>query len=185
MVVVDGTSPQAPAGHALLICLPPSLESMRKQMGALGYEVSGADNPYSAFVELLDRPLVYRSVVVSLAAVYREELTFIKAIRGRLPHVDVLLAHTDGRAAAMAEAMRLGATGILDEDAVHRLGDIAPPPGALSGHPSAERPVPASDDGELTPDESTPEEEGNDLEPILTADELRALLQEQPTPGHP
>lgn len=155
---------------------------MKKQMSALGYDVSGVDNPYAAFVELLDRPLVYRSVVVSLAAVYREELTLIKAIRSRLPHVDVLLAHTDGRAAAMAEAMRLGATGILDDEAVHRLGDPAPPPESQF-EVRAPEPLPA-EPLEGPAEEPPQDEDSGDLEPILTADELRALLQEQPAPGH-
>ncbi len=182
MVVVDPTSPQTPAGHALLVCLPASLEPLGTQMRGHGYEVHGVDNPYAAFVELLDRPLVYRSVVLSLAAMYREELALVKAIRARLPHVDVLLAHTDGRAAAMAEAMRMGATGLLDEEAVHRLGDIDPPPAdPFNPEPHRGNEVVA----EVETREPLPDEETNDLDPILTAEELRALLQELPThPGH-
>jgi hypothetical protein len=159
---------------------------MQTQMRAMGYEVHGVDNPYAAFVELLDRPLVYRSVVVSLAATYREELSLIKAIRGRLPHVDVLLAHTDGRAGAMAEAMRLGATGLLDDETVHRLGDIAPPPADPFASPPARDQFQQRDEDEVDPaDEPMQDEESNELDPILTAEELRALLQEQPTlPGH-
>lgn len=179
MVVVDPTSPQAPAGLALLVCLPASQETLSAQLRTLGYDVRGVDNPYAALVELLDRPLVYRSVVLSLAAMYREELALVKAIRARLPHVDVLLAHTDSRAAAMAEAMRMGATGLLDEDAVHRLGDIDPPP-ADPFKPQREPEAAAKGESH----EPLPDEEANELDPILTAEELRALLHEQPTlPG--
>lgn len=214
MVVADATSPHAPAGHALVICVPASLDALSSELRTLGYDVNGVDNPFTAIVELLDRPLVYRSVVLSLPAVYREELSLIKTIRARLPHIDVLLAHTDGRASAMAEAMRLGATGLLGEDAVHRLSDVEPPPAdprtmdlravdlravvpsanpgaipsALSGSLSAALPAagplvqhgtPAT--GSNAFDAELSDEDLNDLEPILTAEELRALLQEQPT----
>lgn len=165
----------------MVVCIPASLEALDRQLQSLGFEVAGVDNPYEAFVELLERPLVYRSLVLSLAAIYREELPLIKSIRSRLPHIDVLLAHTDGRAAAMAEAMRLGATALLDEETVHRLGDISPPPNLA---PILSRTPEASSAG--GDDAACPiEEESNELDPILTAEELRALLQEQPTlPGH-
>ncbi len=181
MVVADPSIPQAPAGHALVVCLPASSQVLDSQLRCLGFEVHTLDDPYSAFVELLDRPLVYRSVVLSLAAMYREELPLIKAIRARLPHVDVLLTHTDGRAAAMAEAMRLGATGLLDEQAVHRLGDVDPHP-SLPASVEMRRPQPTETDPALT--RTAADDDGLDFDPILTAEELRALLQEQPTlPG--
>lgn len=184
MVVADPSSPQAPAGHTLVVCLPASNEALDQQLRAIGFDVQTVDNPFAAFVELLDRPLVYRSVVLSLAAIYREELPLIKAIRSRLPHIDVLLTHTDGRAGAMAEAMRLGATGLLDDQAVHRIGDIDPPPGSGTPHvQTGESTAPAvtSDATEPAPND----DDFNDLDPILTAEELRALLHEQPTlPGH-
>lgn len=183
MVVADPTSPQAPAGHALLICLPSSQEALQKQMNALGFGIANVDNPYAALVELLDRPLVYRSLVISLAAIYREELSVIKTIRVRLPHVDVLLAHTDGRAASMAEAMRMGATGILDAEAVHLLPETAPLKTEISTPATAIEPPPTVTSS--TNPEHGADEEPNDFDPLLTAEELRALLQEQPTlPGH-
>src|SRR4029079_7461695 len=80
------------------------------------------DDPYAATVELLKRPLVYRALVVSLSSLYREELPVIATIRKRLPHVDIWLAHTEGRQAAMVEALRLGAAGLLaDDGALHRI----------------------------------------------------------------
>lgn len=183
MVVADPTSPQAPAGHALLICLPRSEEGLKAQMMELGFDVSTVDNPYAALVELLDRPLVYRSIVISLAATYREELSLIKTIRNKLPQIDVLVAHLDGRAAAMAEALRMGATGILDDKDVHRLPDTA-----ATTPPNTPAPIVAPvsvPTSEAESADALPEEDSNELEPLLTADELRALLQEQPTlPGH-
>lgn len=185
MVVADSSSPHAPAGHALVVCMPASLDALTNDLAALGFEVHGIDNPFAAIVELLDRPLVYRSVILSLPALYREELNLIKTIRSRLPHIDVLLAHTDGRAAAMAEAMRLGATGLLDDEAVHRLSDIDPPPSkevAIPSRPTLMSPsIETSTNPPIESPTSTTFDDDCDIEPILTADELRALLQEQPT----
>ena len=154
-------------------------------MRAIGFDVHGVDNPFAALVELLDRPLVYRSIVLSLAAMYREELALVKTIRLRLPHVDVLLTHIEGRSAAFAEAMRLGATGLLDDKAVHRLGEIDPPPGMsqvdLQSSPAVSSP-PAERDAHK---DTIGEDDLNDFDPILTAEELRALLQVQPMlPGN-
>ena len=125
-------------------------------------------------VELCKRPLVYHAVVLSLSSLYREELAIIGAVKRRFPQVEVWLAHTDGRQAALAEAMRLGADGLLDAEGLHRLAsstsDHAIPIDAITSVAESDGKVdPDSDDDGPQPDE-----------PILSQDELRALLQEQP-----
>jgi len=92
--------------------------------------------------------------------------------------------------------MRLGADGLLAEDGLHRLaisGGVTPPPPAMSVGPNpvaastfadaaeiggaeAEEPPPHRN---LLPAPLSHEHEHNSGEPVLTADELRALLHEQ------
>ena len=87
-----------------------------------------AAEPYQAIVELLERPLAYDALVLSLPTLYREELNIIRTIRERLGHLDVFVADTDGRHAALAEAMRLGATGLLGDEGLHRLASVGEVP---------------------------------------------------------
>ena len=105
----------------MLVSNPSSRAAVRETLVRLGFGCAEADDPYTAMAELCRRPLVYRALILSLAALYREELTIISAIKRRYPHVELWLAHTDGRQSALAEAMRLGADGLLDEDGLHRV----------------------------------------------------------------
>jgi hypothetical protein len=149
----------------------------------LGYAPGESDDPYAAMAELARRPLVYRGVIFSLAGLYREELPVVRAIKRRYPHIEIWLAHTDGRQSALAEAMRLGADGLLDEDGLHRVALAATtsdePP--LS-HGEAEALAEVARVDRLPPRllEESSEDDFPSGEPILSADELKALLQEQP-----
>ena len=181
-MLIAGPNPSpASSGQALALVSNASATDLTDELTRLGYRATAIDDPYAAMVELLDRPLVYRAFVVSLPALYREELSIIRAVRARLPHIDVLLAHTDGRHAALAEAMRLGATGLLSDEAIHRLADIEPT--AIAERPSSNETE--SEESELSRAstranrESEPDEDV--IEPLLTAEELRALLHEEPT----
>ena len=62
----------------------------------------------------------YRAMILCLNSLYREELSFIASIKHRYPHIEIWLSQTDGRAAALAEALRLGADGLMSEDGPHR-----------------------------------------------------------------
>ena len=169
-------------------------------MQRLGFHCAELDDPYSAMAELCRRPMVYRAVILSLAGLYREELLVVQAIKRRFPHMEIWLAHTDGRQAALADAMRYGADGLLSEEGLHRMaiGTPAPTAGAVvpapvAAPPRPADPVPVMNPLPLTPAEPTEsssdpmgsdsaDSETNSVgEPVLTADELRALLQEQPT----
>lgn len=150
----------------------------------LGFACAELDDPYAAMVELANRPMVYRAIVLSLASVYREELQVIATIKRRFRHVDIWLTQADGRLNALAEAMRHGADGLLAEDGLHRMaaGDEA---GAISATTPAAppastfSPTPIRDPNEPAP--QFDELDSSSGEPVLTADELRALLQEHPT----
>jgi hypothetical protein len=176
------------APHALLVATAAARPPIVQLLTAMGFECGGAEDPYSAMAELCRRPLVYRTLVIGLGGVYREELAMIAAIKRRLPHLDVLLAQTDGRQAALADALRLGADGLVDDDGIHRLAEIAesrttPPTSRPIERPPVREPLPAA----APESESTfadPVDEPHPHEPVLTAEELRALLQD-PSPMPP
>ena len=174
----------------------------------LGFQCGEADDPYAAMAELARRPRIYSAIVLSLTSLFREELALIATIKRRYPYMEVWLTHTDGRAAAMAEAISLGAAGLLDEKGLHRMM----PAGAVTagvalassaaGTAAAVSPIssplfatptspPADAGAGQTQVSSEPpaavaqEGRGGYLdettgEPVLTAEELRALLQDPP-----
>jgi hypothetical protein len=160
-----------PVGRALVVAAPSARGESLKTLTQLGFECGEADDPYAAFVELCSHRLAYHTVVLSLASLYREELSIIPTIKNRLPHIDIWLTQTDGRQAALAEGVRMGADGLLAEDGLHRLAQDAPAGirRAASMERVSSRPI--------------QETEVDDMpigEPVLTSDELRALLQDTP-----
>lgn len=151
-------------------------------MQRMGFSCAEVDDPYAAMLELARRPVAYRAVILSLAGVYKEELAVIAALRRRYPQIEVWLTHTDSRAALLAEAMRLGADGLLSEDGLHRVAIAAQP---TSGYEPAMRVISAPVNVPVPAIEQADEATADDLatgEPVLTAEELRALLDEQPAP---
>jgi hypothetical protein len=203
-----------PAGRALIVGSRSSRSQPLSVLQGLGFTCAELDDPYHAMAELCRRPLVYRALILSLTSLYREELTFIAAVKRRFPHVDVWLTHLEGRQAFLAEAMRLGADGLLADDGLHRtavgpsmsaVDTAAIPPAPLISPISMSRSTappandPTADEGvrdagrepaaaapadRASDDDDGPaaamDDEPSANEPVLTADELRALLQEQP-----
>jgi hypothetical protein len=165
-----------PIGRALVVASPSSRSQPLSVLQRLGYSCAEADDPYTAMLELCRKPLLYRSLILSLASLYREELAFIESVKRRFPHMEIWLTQTDGRQASLAESMRLGADGLLSDDGLHRI--------AIT--PATE---PSSANLSPTQEHSGHDEDGIGLsdreissgEPVLTAEELRALLQEQPS----
>jgi DNA-binding NarL/FixJ family response regulator len=172
----------------LLIGSAATRPAVVESLGRLGYVCGEAEDPYVGMMELCRRSLVYQAVILSLASLYREELPIIRAIKRRFPHAEVWLAHTDGRQATLAEAMRLGADGLLDSDGLHRIavGGIS----VETAEPSRveERSFADTARSDLPRETKFHDLEPDDLdtsdEPILSADELKALLHEQPTSPH-
>jgi len=159
-----------PIGRALIVGSPSTRSQPLATLQRHGYTCAEADDPYAAMAELCRRPLVYRAVIFSLASVYKEELAMIATVKRRFPHVEMWLTNTDGRQALMIEAMRLGAEGLVADDGLHRLA-IGAPMDAPMPEPVAIEPIA----------EQSHELHGQDVgEAVLTADELRALLQDQP-----
>jgi hypothetical protein len=193
-----------PSGRALVVGNGPSRAEPADTLQRMGYGCAELEDPYAAMAELCRRPLVYQALVLSLSSLHREELSIIPGVKRRFPHIDIWLTHTDGRQAALADAMRLGADGLLSGEGLHRvaisgLGNSVFTTSDPTPSPRTEAPVavtPAAepvDEREAALPPSRPVDAGPPAtdaaddapgvgEPVLTADELRALLQEQPAP---
>jgi hypothetical protein len=179
-----------PTGRALIVGAPACRAAPLNTLQRLGFTCAEVDDPYSAMAEICRRPLVYRAMILSLASLYREELALIQSVKRRWPHLEIWLTQTDGRHAALADAMRLGADGLLSEDGLHRTAVTTGPADTVSpaSHPHSPTVLAATLHTRAEPtsavspaDDSTAHEaEAAATEPILTADELRALLAEQP-----
>lgn len=182
----------------MLVIASPAMQGQPVQtLRELGFDSQVVGDPYAAIAELLASNIHYRGVVLSLQSVYREEIAMVRTLKRRLPHLEIWLAHTDSRQAALAEAMRLGADGLLAEGGLHRTG--TPGPAAEPGNPNGEfaraplhlaQPAEAeSQPADHAHDQHNGDQQDHDhvdeamclSEPVLTADELRALLQEQPS----
>lgn len=175
-----------PLGRALIIGSPACRGEPLNILQRLGFSCVEIDDPYTAAFELFHQPLPYGCLVLSLASLYREELALI-GLAKRMPELDIWLVHTDGRQAALAEALRLGADGLLAEDGPHR---TTPPVSAATPSPESEPEPDPEPEPEPEPNQSLSgagevlvesASGGRADEPVLTADELRALLQEQPS----
>jgi hypothetical protein len=176
-----------PTGRALIVGSPACRAAPLNTLQRLGFSCAELDNPYSAMAEICRRPMVYRALILSLASLYREELALIQSVKRRWPHLEIWLTQTDGRHAALADAMRLGADGLVSEDGLHRTGvtggmvdTISPISPAVTAVSPAPLPRIEPPPRPVEPDEAQ-ESDAGAAEPILTADELRALLAEQPS----
>jgi hypothetical protein len=162
-----------PTGRAIVVgsagCRGAAVQTLR----GLGYQTIEADDPFSAAAELSRRSMTYRAMILCLNSLYREELSFISSTKHRYPHIDIWLSQTDGRAAALAEALRLGADGLLSDDGPHRFAMSEPAAAEKpQQHKAADAPRPVVKIFAESPI----------ADPVLTADELRALLQEPARP---
>jgi hypothetical protein len=168
-------------GRALVVANSSSRAHLVQTLARLGFDCAECDDPYTATLELCRRRLAYQAMIVSLASLFRSELTLIATVKRRFPHVEVWLAHTDGRQADLAESMRLGADGLLGEEGFHRIATSAPEPVTYQSMPEALVPMPhAQPSHAVGPAPAEPDEIVVPGEPVLTADELRALLQDPP-----
>ena len=169
-----------PAGRALVVAGPGARPASVATLRKLGFQCSEVNDPYSAMAELCRRPSTYQALVLGLSSLYLEELQIIPAVKRAYPHVEVWLTHAEQRQATLAEAMRLGADGQLTPDGLKRTAGApsrpaAPPPAPVN--PPKTKPSPFAEHFEPSPDSSA-----SFGEPLLTAEELRALLQEDPSP---
>ncbi|MGA2442363.1 MAG: hypothetical protein ABSH08_15525 [Tepidisphaeraceae bacterium] len=177
---MSGPSSQTsrPQGRALIVGQPAYRGAPAASLHRHGYLSTEVDEPYEAMVQLCKRPLFYSTMVLSLNSLYREELPIIACIKRRFSHIDIWLSDTDGRQAALAEAMRQGADGLFADDGLHRIAPGSPisTSGISVPDPAPEMPAPTD-----CSDPASQPEKCSD--PLLTAEELRALLHETPSPN--
>ncbi len=172
-----------PVGHAMVVCSDATRSAPSEVLRRVGYEIDHRDDPYAAMLELCRRPLVFRAIVLSLQALYRDELQIIGTVRRRFPHITIWLTHTDGRQAALAEAMRLGAEGLVSEDGMHSFADSVEVPTPAPA-PTQFRPAPVqASTPEPQPPATAPAARSanppQSIDPVLTAEELQALLGDE------
>jgi hypothetical protein len=187
-----------PTGRALVVGQPACRAAPMAALQRQGFACIEVDQPYDAMMQLCRRPLFHSAMILSLHSLYREELPIIASVKRRFPHIEIWLADTDGRQAALAEAMRLGADGLVNHEGLHRMSaGPAPAPTDSISHSSQSAPIHAP----VQPAQNPPVEEKREpvlelsppprpeqpaaltgADPVLTAEELRALLQETPVP---
>ncbi|HRK30640.1 MAG TPA: hypothetical protein PLD59_06130 [Tepidisphaeraceae bacterium] len=182
-----------PNGRVLVVGSPACRAHAKTALSRLPFEFAAVDDPYAAAMELSRRPLAYRAVVLCLNSVFREELGLISLIKLQMRHLDVFLSQTDGRQAAIVDATRRGADGILGDEGLFRFDDPArdvPPqatPSELRGTGSevpdegTETGTPVETVTHMRTDDADRYNDGLTGDAVLTAEELRALLQEQPS----
>ena len=160
MASVDSAS-NALAGLALVVGTSSRRGPIVSAVAALGMAAIEAEDPYSAMTELCRVAGRFRAVVLSLQGLHREELPMIAAVHrldqsvaGSTP-VEVWLADLDGRALALAEAMRLGVDALLVEDGLHRIsvptGDVETPSTVAESATSPTRAAPAASQSDGRP----------------------------------
>jgi hypothetical protein len=159
--------------RAVVVASQASQTELRTALEGLGFEPTCFDDPYGAFAHALTHAVGLRAFVVSLQGLYREELSVLASVRDRLPHVDRIVAHTQARQTTLAEAVRCGAVTLLDDQGLHPLSPDAPAPTLASLPNFGSDPVPTEGDSTGSRDP-----EPADFDPLLSAEELRALLQD-------
>ena len=160
--------PDVAVRRALVLVAEAGRDEARATLDALGYAPEVAADPYAAVGRLAEGVDAFGLLVVSLAAVFEEELVLIETVKQRLGPVEVAVCDVDGRGAAFAEAMRLGADALLAGGMLHR---FATPPAAKFMSPPDRPP-------DRPPDPADVDAAGvhGDPDPALTPAELRALL---------
>jgi hypothetical protein len=173
---------QRPTGRAIVVGSSGCRASAVQILRGLGYQAVESDDPYSAAAELCRRSMTYRAIILCLNSLYREELTFISSVKHRYPHIDIWLSQTDGRASALAEASRMGADGLLCDDGFQRFAVSDDKPATCEPTSPVSTPVaPTAKPQQQPAEQPRPVKvfaEAPIGDPVLTADELRALLQE-------
>lgn len=197
-----------PPGLALVVGTAAQRGPAVSAVEGMGWSAAEVDDPYAAMAELCRRPHDYQAVVLSIQGLYREELAIIPAVKRAVRHAEVWLTDIEGRAAALAEAMRLGADALLGEEGLHPLGGghvnghgASDPGRTQATHPASARASRDDTNGSEAGPDAPPRIErvagrkpaddgepanGHDdafgaphsAEPVLTADELRALLHD-------
>ncbi len=178
-----------PMGRALIVGQPDCRTAPAATLRRLGFTVVEIDEPYGAMAQLCKRPFFFSALILSLNSSYREEMQIVASVKRKFAHMEVWLADAHSRTAAVTDAMRLGADGLVAADGLHRVGNLASTSsGSMKFSPEAIAAMEADSPNppghaEMIKSMGSPTVEAVDrpADPLLTADELRALLQESPS----
>lgn len=167
------------------------------QLHRLGAACVVLDDPYHAAAEIGHRPGSYAALVLCLPCCYTDELPVITAVCRCSPTTRVLVAAADQHVSMLTAALRLGAVGVLTGQGVEWIGVLPTPTpaalvaenaetAALAEPAEAETTVetPAEVTDEATDDMDDADSEIAPIEPVLTAEELHALLHDEPVADH-
>ncbi|HWB54836.1 MAG TPA: hypothetical protein VG722_11610 [Tepidisphaeraceae bacterium] len=124
-------------------------------LAVLGLHVEMSPDPYAAMAELTSRPLVYRTLVLPIPELFPEELALAQVVKTRYPHIRIIASDVPEQSARLEDLRRFGIQEILSDGRVQPI--VAPAP---------ESPSPPVEKSKSSP------------EPVLTAEELRALLDD-------
>jgi hypothetical protein len=155
-IPMSKSSPTSPKviGRALLIGRRVAADDA-DALAELGLQVELSADPYAAMAELTSRPLVYRALVLPLPELFPEELVLARVVKTRYPHLQIIATDVPDRANRADELRQLGIEAILSDGRLHPIESASKSEVAPS---STEKPTP---------------------EPVLTAEELRALLGDE------
>jgi hypothetical protein len=147
-------------GRALLIGKRiPSQDA--QLLAAEGLQVELATDPYAAIAELAGRPLVYRALVLPLPQLFPEELALVRVVKKRFPHVQIIASEMPEKMNRTDDLRRFGFDAIL-------AGTLQP----FASPTKIEVLIPR-----------TIQKSIGDSEPVLSAEELRALLSDDTLPS--
>jgi hypothetical protein len=169
-----------PSGQGLLVGSPAARSQAASVLRRLDYRCTEIDDPYAAMSELARQPAAYTSLVLSLGSFFPEELQVVAAVKRHFPKIEIWLIRGDGLNGAVDEAMQLGADGVLTDDGLHRIA--APATITMATEAPVEKPAEAST--QPAPSDNDAPADFPPCDPILSAEELKALLEEPP-PARP
>src|SRR4051812_8818754 len=90
-----------PVGRALIVGNSAGRAQVARVLSPQGRDCAEADDPYAAMILLCRDRLAFQTLILCLGSLYREELSLIATVKRRLPHVEIWLAQSDGRMAAL------------------------------------------------------------------------------------
>lgn len=164
------------------------------QLHTMGAGCIALEDPYRAAADIARRHDRYDAVVIALPCLYAEELPLIATLRRLAPTARIILAAADQHVSMLAAAMRFGASAVLTAQGIELLAaseSLEPNP-AVAGQSSTPLSPRAAEvetqrEPEAEPvaeaDQATDDEDAfNGGHPLLSAEELHALLHDEGEP---
>jgi hypothetical protein len=171
-----------------------------------GIAATSVSDPYAAMLLIAANPRGWQMIVLNLQQMFDAELAVLSAVRAVAPDCRVAVTRADGRPALLARALRLGLDGIFTGTAIEWFTPPPPttpqasarstpvtavaleptaatPPGQMARQsaPETKPVITANEDLNDDPTDQTALRSVAEIdldEPLLTAEELKALLSD-------